>query len=406
MVSMRIKQIVDRLIGDAEEFSLEHRILNRVILMGILIFIYSSAVSFLFNIGDYNGIIELTAIVFLLCLYYLSFYKRMYHVSLYLGLFVLGFVYIPVLWINCAGLDGTMPQYVILLSVMASLLIFRKRLVAFILSLIAVIESLIILEYYFPSLTVAYKSRYIRFVDIACTMFICIISISMLVGSVLHSYQKERDFVKQCLEKIEKQKREIEYQRNLLKSKNDELKTLKEKAEQLNKVLQEEKKTLEQISITDYLTEINNRRFININLETEIKKALRYGNNLSIIMMDIDNFKSINDMYGHHVGDQVLKTISKTIKSNLREVDLVGRYGGEEFLIILPNTGLEAAYNIADRIRNKIAKIKFDNYDIKVTISGGVAQLKDDKGTDLLKKADALLYKAKEKGRNRIEAKL
>lgn len=330
----------------------------------------------------------------------------MYHVSLYLGLFVLGFVYIPVLWINCAGLDGTMPQYVILLSVMASLLIFRKRLVAFILSLIAVIESLIILEYYFPSLTVAYKSRYIRFVDIACTMFICIISISMLVGSVLHSYQKERDFVKQCLEKIEKQKREIEYQRNLLKSKNDELKTLKEKAEQLNKVLQEEKKTLEQISITDYLTEINNRRFININLETEIKKALRYGNNLSIIMMDIDNFKSINDMYGHHVGDQVLKTISKTIKSNLREVDLVGRYGGEEFLIILPNTGLEAAYNIADRIRNKIAKIKFDNYDIKVTISGGVAQLKDDKGTDLLKKADALLYKAKEKGRNRIEAKL
>jgi len=406
MVSMRIKQIVDRLIGDAEEFSLEHRILNRVILMGILIFIYSSAVSFLFNIGDYNGIIDLTAIVFLLCLYYLSFYKRMYHVSLYLGLFVLGFVYIPVLWINCAGLDGTMPQYVILLSVMASLLIFRKRLVAFILSLIAVIESLIILEYYFPSLTVAYKSRYIRFVDIACTMFICIISISMLVGSVLHSYQKERDFVKQCLEKIEKQKREIEYQRNLLKSKNDELKTLKEKAEQLNKVLQEEKKTLEQISITDYLTEINNRRFININLETEIKKALRYGNNLSIIMMDIDNFKSINDMYGHHVGDQVLKTISKTIKSNLREVDLVGRYGGEEFLIILPNTGLEAAYNIADRIRNKIAKIKFDNYDIKVTISGGVAQLKDDKGTDLLKKADALLYKAKEKGRNRIEAKL
>jgi|GEM_PF-237518 len=403
---MRIKQIVDRLIGDAEEFSLEHRILNRVILMGILIFIYSSAVSFLFNIGDYNGIIDLTAIVFLLCLYYLSFYKRMYHVSLYLGLFVLGFVYIPVLWINCAGLDGTMPQYVILLSVMASLLIFRKRLVAFILSLIAVIESLIILEYYFPSLTVAYKSRYIRFVDIACTMFICIISISMLVGSVLHSYQKERDFVKQCLEKIEKQKREIEYQRNLLKSKNDELKTLKEKAEQLNKVLQEEKKTLEQISITDYLTEINNRRFININLETEIKKALRYGNNLSIIMMDIDNFKSINDMYGHHVGDQVLKTISKTIKSNLREVDLVGRYGGEEFLIILPNTGLEAAYNIADRIRNKIAKIKFDNYDIKVTISGGVAQLKDDKGTDLLKKADALLYKAKEKGRNRIEAKL
>jgi diguanylate cyclase (GGDEF)-like protein len=121
-------------------------------------------------------------------------------------------------------------------------------------------------------------------------------------------------------------------------------------------------------------------------------------------MLDIDYFKKINDKYGHVFGDEVLIKISSVIEETVRKVDIAGRYGGEEFLIVIPGTDSGGAYKTAERIRESIEKIKWDKDGPKVTISGGVCEFKDEDSEKLIAKADKLLYRAKESGRNRIEA--
>ncbi len=162
-------------------------------------------------------------------------------------------------------------------------------------------------------------------------------------------------------------------------------------------------KGLEEKSMTDSLTGFFNHNSIIEKLDSEIKRASRYKSHLSIIMFDIDFFKRINDTYGHQVGDKVLVIVSSTLKSMIRETDFPGRYGGEEFLIVLPETDLETALVIGERIRNTIGTLSFDEKGLTVTISGGLKEFIDGDAIELIKNADSLLYLAKKKGRNRIE---
>ncbi len=154
---------------------------------------------------------------------------------------------------------------------------------------------------------------------------------------------------------------------------------------------------------TDHLTGLFNRRSFDDRLTTEIQRTERYGSPLTIILMDIDHFKDINDEYGHHVGDDVLVQISEILTANTRTTDTVARWGGEEFIILMPETEQsEAAYS-ADKLRKKIEEFDFVN-GIKVTMSFGVAQwLKIISKNMWFKLADKALYQAKEKGRNRVE---
>ncbi len=162
------------------------------------------------------------------------------------------------------------------------------------------------------------------------------------------------------------------------------------------------------LSIRDSLTGLYNHGYIIKTLERTFKVADRYDEPLSIIMGDIDKFKSINDNLGHLSGDFVLEKTSSILLESVRDIDYVGRYGGEEFLIILPETPKKGAINVAERIRKKIENTGFNivSPPLKITISFGVASLEDGMktSTDLLKKADEALYKAKEKGRNRVES--
>jgi diguanylate cyclase (GGDEF)-like protein len=159
---------------------------------------------------------------------------------------------------------------------------------------------------------------------------------------------------------------------------------------------------LEEISKNDGLTELLNHNRIFFELEEQINLCKKNNLKLSIIMLDLDHFKEINDEYGHLVGDEVLALVGETIKRSIRDTDFAGRYGGEEFLIILPDTDLEKAIVIADRIRSNVEKIEV-NEKLKVTISGGIKQLDEESILEYVKSADALLYKAKHGGRNRIE---
>jgi len=160
---------------------------------------------------------------------------------------------------------------------------------------------------------------------------------------------------------------------------------------------------LKEMAITDGLTQLYNHKHSYYKLEEEITRASRYGNRLSIIMFDIDHFKDINDAHGHQTGDKTLVTVSQVIKNNLRDIDHVGRYGGEEFIVILPQTGLGNAYITAERIRRAIESARFEKANIKITISGGVVEFQDENALTLIGKADELLFKAKQKGRNTIE---
>lgn len=180
--------------------------------------------------------------------------------------------------------------------------------------------------------------------------------------------------------------------------------------EKLKQEIEERKRAqakLHKLSITDPLTKIYNRRHFFDLAEREFDRTKRYGHSLSVILIDIDNFKRVNDTYGHVVGDQVLRSVTRNIGMNLREVDLFARYGGEEFIILLPEASMDEAVQVAERLRrlNDSAQIEISGDMISVTISLGVAgvELKKDISLDgLLDLADQALYHSKEVGRNRV----
>jgi diguanylate cyclase (GGDEF)-like protein len=164
--------------------------------------------------------------------------------------------------------------------------------------------------------------------------------------------------------------------------------------------------SLQQESLQDELTGIANRRYFNKQLTAAMKVAQRHGRDLSVAYFDLDHFKSINDTYGHHVGDYVLKQVSKSISNTLRGDDTIGRLGGEEFCIIMPNTSLLEAKVPCERYRQTIESIRMEHGSItfNVTASFGVTQFEPYLHTQstLLAHADHALYVSKEQGRNQI----
>jgi diguanylate cyclase (GGDEF)-like protein len=160
------------------------------------------------------------------------------------------------------------------------------------------------------------------------------------------------------------------------------------------------------MAVTDGLTRIYNHRFFQELFDKEFKRSDRYGTIFSLIMLDIDFFKRVNDTYGHLYGDEILKEISNIIKGCLRSMDIVARYGGEEFAILLPETDLDSAIQTAERIRRAIEDHGFyttEREGVRVTASQGVTCYPSSdikKRSDIVAKADAALYEAKESGRN------
>ncbi len=160
---------------------------------------------------------------------------------------------------------------------------------------------------------------------------------------------------------------------------------------------------LQEMVITDGLTKLYNHRHLYERLEEEISKAKRFKKNLSIIMLDIDHFKLINDSHGHQAGDRVLVAVADTIHNCLRRYDIAGRYGGEEFVIILPEADIEQGYALAERIRLAIQSLGSQRDGLSVTVSAGVAELAEENALGLIERADASMYRAKQNGRNRTE---
>jgi diguanylate cyclase (GGDEF)-like protein len=158
---------------------------------------------------------------------------------------------------------------------------------------------------------------------------------------------------------------------------------------------------------TDALTGVSNRRYFMAQAEQELRRSRRFARELSVMMIDLDHFKKVNDQHGHAAGDAVLQSAVKRALESLRQSDQLGRIGGEEFAVILPETGLAAATDAAERLRKHINERPFigERHAIPCTVSVGVAQMNAHDGSidDLFHRADKALYRAKHGGRNRVE---
>jgi len=168
--------------------------------------------------------------------------------------------------------------------------------------------------------------------------------------------------------------------------------------------LQEE---LAHMAMYDALTDILSRRALLEQVEVERQRTRRYNRDLSLLMIDIDHFKKVNDTYGHLAGDVVLKEVAQTLKKQTRRSDYVGRYGGEEFLIILPETSLEKALILAEKLRKRVAELTITANDhvLKgITVSIGTSAYEDDPNVDeFISRSDKWLYAAKKNGRNQVQ---
>jgi len=164
---------------------------------------------------------------------------------------------------------------------------------------------------------------------------------------------------------------------------------------------------INRIAATDELTGIFNRRYFMKTAQEELYRADRYGRPVSIIIWDMDHFKAINDTYGHVIGDKVLQTAVRICRESLRESDILGRFGGEEFIILLPETQSSVALDIANRLCNRLADTQIDTETVRLNVTAsfgvfGIEQMNDLKLEILIKKADDALYQAKNSGRNRV----
>jgi diguanylate cyclase (GGDEF)-like protein len=170
-----------------------------------------------------------------------------------------------------------------------------------------------------------------------------------------------------------------------------------------NDELQQAKETFEQLSITDGLTKLHNHRFFQDHLTREIKRVTRTGEALSMLLVDIDDFKALNDRFGHAAGDELLMGLARIMNEMVRESDLLARYGGEEFVVLASNTEMPGAYRLAEKIRTAIAETSFILDDslrpVRITVSVGVAQFSGNR-KEFFRGADSALYRAKAMGKN------
>ncbi len=372
--NMSGKVILFKIIGIKDGENIEIQIYRIVAFFMVLLYLITLIANFFIfifgpdiyvNTNYYDNLFFYTsglvfAILFILSRFYNRHYPTFFLLTMSLALFAF--------WFVDNGISGSIPYFFILPMSTSVLLLSGIRLFLFQTFLISGMTLLVVLEYNYPEIVTFYPSRAIKYIDVYGGILMAFGFFTIIFWFVIYNYKRIQED---------------------LSKKNALLKELAQK---------------------DSLTGLLNHGAIFRMLQREIERAKRYNTPLSIIMFDLDFFKKFNDENGHHMGDLLLVKVAKVFKENLRFVDIIGRYGGEEFLVILPGTPLREAYNVAEKIRKMIKTIKVEGVG-GITISGGVATFKREKYKrekeyiELIKEADHLLYKAKEEGKDRIKIK-
>lgn len=360
---IRMLSIIKLLKND--KFNLQHSILNYIILVCIFVFCLTTILNV--YIGQ-NYTAMITSFSFILSIYAFkkSYYEKNYNLGLLLLVINIVFISFPLTFFSDEGLNGPLPYFVVLFSGVIAVLFSGRKRVLILIGYYLVFFILIFLQFKYPFLVRKYESETLKNMDLIFTIVISSLALIFMVKKVIDSYIEEQNCV-----------------------------------ELLNKKLIEEKNKYEMLSRVDGLTELYNHQTTKAYLQAKLLECTEQNTQLAVLFVDIDNFKALNDTYGHSFGDIVLKKVSETIKNSLRDDDIVGRMGGEEFLVIMPSKDINNALSIAERIRSNIESLTWINGEI-VTISGGIALSSSSDINDLLKESDRLLYVAKSTGKNKI----
>lgn len=279
-------------------------------------------------------------------------------------------VYCPSVYIITDGFCGSNPLFLVPIAFMTALL-FEKRIAIIISSFVcAEYIALSILQLSNSDFFVPYPSDQDRMIAMCISIVLCFLGVTALTGTYLKIFVQKDEQNKQLLDE--------------LTLKNEELKNL---------------------SLKDALTGAFNRRYLMSVFDEEIAYCYKNEDHLSFLLLDIDFFKKANDTHGHAFGDSVLKDLVITLLRELRNTDILVRYGGEEFAILLPSTNKELAIAVAERLRKAIEQIK-NRKNHRITVSIGVSTLiheeKNDCADDIIERADKNLYRAKKEGRNQV----
>lgn len=338
-----------------------NRIFNLACALGGVFCFLSGVESYFASLSPFlvAGNLAYTAILFIA--YYFSRFRHAFQLSRVISIITLIFGYLPVLWIFNGGTQSSIPYFIPMFASFLTISTINRNasrpnriaIYSVILLLIAVVSGLIVFEHIYPEWVYQYTDKSIQSFDIIIGMTFSVICNFLMIMAFEQMYFRQLD------------------------------------------------KT-EEMAICDSMTGLYNHLFIVSRLDEEIGRSLRYHTPLSVIILDVDHFKKINDTFGHLMGDTVLKQVSRSIKSQCRTVDKIGRYGGDEFLIILPETSLENAAILAKRLQERIEGLTFDE-PVEITISQGIAQYEQgDTINTLIDRADTHLYSAKHSGRNQF----
>jgi len=280
-------------------------------------------------------------------------------------IFLVTYIYIPFLYFSNGGNDGAILLLFIMIIVYEGYYLESKILVVNLSATIIFYSLLIIYGYKYPQHTIGYISAFDKFIaDIVVFNAVSIV-ISIISVATFKGYRDEH-----------------------------------KKLNQLKKELESQNKKLIELSIIDQLTGIHNRRHFDEILYSELEHFKTHKKNFNLLMIDIDDFKIINDKYGHLFGDEVLRKVANQIKISTRDYDFIARYGGEEFGVILSHSNSNEWGVIAERIRRNVESINL-RYDIKVTVSIGAAcNQENDSIEEIIERSDKMLYKAKNEGKN------
>ncbi len=349
-------------------YSLEIRILILAGLGGLLLGGISSIINIVLKLGLTPVLITFAAMGISLLTLYFAFIKKIYKGPSYSVILFLILVLYPLLWFFNGGSQGPTMLFMIFNAILSAVLLSKYKFsIVILLTQILVTYLLLFIELRYPSLITFYETATIRSFDIGFSFLIVFLTTFALVSLIMKEYNKSI----LSLEKAQL-----------------ELKTINDK--------------LTIISEVDDLTELYNRRHVLNELAEKISFPSKESQ-IGVIMFDIDHFKKINDTYGHGTGDLVLKKISEVLKKNVRQDDIVGRIGGEEFLIIMPEISKTALIAKAEKLRELVADLEWENDKIHTTISGGVYLVSDEDTLDeVLEQVDLRLYRSKNEGRNRI----
>ena len=269
----------------------------------------------------------------------------------------ISFIYLPFLFFQTAGYEGTAMLFAPLSIFLLAIIFKRKRRILLVVLAVLVYSACCIAQYYNPGLVVPHATEIDKLIDLLVALVLATTSISIIAVYVINAYEVEEAKIRQFADE-------------------------------------------------DALTGIYNRRKLYEFLTIELEYAKREEVPLSVIMFDLDNFKKINDTYGHSVGDMVLQHTASVVLGQLRSHDFFARYGGEEFFVVFRNTKTENALLVAERIRTKVESHQYDD-GVRATISIGLAVSdKEDSVESLVQRVDEYLYRAKEEGKNRIVGQL